>query len=82
MALGHHTCVVCKKRSPETDLSYTLALSMSGWRETRVDDGNGGKKGEWRCPQCWAAHKRETRAKTQFNLPAISSLETTKRKAE
>jgi hypothetical protein len=40
---------------------------MSGWRETKLE----GNKSEWRCPTCWAKHKRVTRAKTQFNLPKI-----------
>lgn len=69
MALGHQLCVDCKAKSPETELSYSLTLNMSGWRETKVAD-----KSEWRCPTCWAKHKRATRAKTQFNLPSIGSI--------
>ena len=67
MAVGHHLCADCKTKSPETELSYSLTLNMSGWRETKLAEG----ASEWRCPTCWAKHKRATRAKTQFNLPKI-----------
>lgn len=78
MALGHHTCVGCKKKSPETELNYSL-LGLAGWREQRKKDlATGEIKSEWRCPECWASHKKATRAQTQFNLPSINS--TTRRK--
>ena len=70
VAVGHHLCADCKTKSPETELSYSLTLNMAGWRETKLAEG----KSEWRCPACWAKHKRATRAKTQFNLPKIGSI--------
>ena len=69
MALGHHLCADCQKKSPETELSYALTLNLAGWRESKKDG-----KPEWRCPTCWAKHKHATRAKTQFNLPSIGSI--------
>ena len=72
MALGHHNCADCKKRSPETELTYSL-LGLAGWREQRRTDANGAVTVEWRCPTCWADYKKRTRAKTQFNLPTIGS---------
>ena len=79
MALGHHTCVDCRKKSPETELNYSL-LGLAGWREQRRKDLTSGEvKSEWRCPDCWVAHKKKTRAQTQFNLPSINSM---KRKDE
>jgi hypothetical protein len=71
VALGHHLCADCKTKSPETELSYALTLNLAGWRETKLEDPT---KSEWRCPACWAKHKRATRAKTQFNLPSIGSI--------
>ena len=70
VALGHHTCTDCKTKSPETELGYSLTLNMAGWRESKLAEG----KSEWRCPTCWAKHKRATKAKTQFNLPSIGSI--------
>jgi len=70
VAVGHHTCADCKTKSPETELSYSLTLNLAGWRETKT----GETSSEWRCPTCWAKHKRVTRAKTQFNLPPIRSI--------
>jgi hypothetical protein len=74
VALGHHTCVDCKKQSPQTELTYSL-LTLAGWRELQIDDGKGGTISEWRCPQCWAVHKRAARVRTQINLPTIKRRE-------
>ncbi len=74
MALGHHLCVDCKEKSPETELNYSLSLGLAGWREQRTTEPSGEEKVEWRCPKCWGMFKRKTRAKTQFNLPALSSI--------
>ncbi len=74
MALGRHTCVDCKQKSPETELTYSLSLPLAGWREQRSTTESGETKSEWRCPTCWGAHKRATRAKTSFNLPALSEI--------
>ncbi|HEY1958801.1 MAG TPA: hypothetical protein VGH28_24470 [Polyangiaceae bacterium] len=71
MALGHHICADCKKQSPETELNYSL-LGLAGWREQRTTDG--AAKVEWRCPTCWAAYKKRTRARTQVNLPSLESI--------
>ena len=79
VAIGRHTCVECKKKSPETELNYSL-ISLSGWREQRKTDESGEVKSEWRCPDCWATHKRRTRAQTQVNLPSLGALREPRRK--
>ena len=73
MALGHHNCVDCKTKSPETELGYSLTLNLAGWRETR-HNADGVVGSDWRCPDCWRKYKRATSAKTQFNLPQINTI--------
>lgn len=73
MALGHRTCVDCLTKSPETELTFSL-LALAGWREQRTTDAAGVETVEWRCPSCWAAHKKRTRAQTQFNLPTLDAV--------
>ena len=73
VGLGHHTCADCKKKSPETELNYSL-LGLAGWREQRTKNAEGAETVEWRCPACWAAFKKRTRARTQVNLPSIESI--------
>lgn len=79
MALGHHTCIDCQKKSPETELSYSL-LGLAGWRELRTTDAVGVEKVEWRCPSCWGSHKKRTLAKTQINLPTLDPIRPAKSK--
>jgi hypothetical protein len=67
--LGHHTCVDCKKLSPETELTYSL-LGLAGWREVRAEQV-GKMVSIWRCSTCWAEFKKKTRARTQMNLPTL-----------
>ncbi len=51
-------CVDCQKQSPETETDYTLISAQFGWRLTRGKAADGSLLLEWRCPSCWAAHKR------------------------
>ena len=67
--IGHHVCVDCKKRSPETELNYSL-IGLAGWREVRAER-DGVVVPEWRCPTCWVEFKKKTRARTQINLPSL-----------
>ena len=51
-------CADCGKLPPETESAYTLIGGKSGWRLTRHKDNSGNVVSEWRCPDCWAAHKK------------------------
>ena len=52
-------CVDCGKTPPATDTNYTLISSRHGWRLTRGADQNGQRVMEWRCPDCWQAHRKK-----------------------
>jgi hypothetical protein len=52
------TCIDCGKKSPETETNYTLISAQFGWRLTRRREPNGDFVVEWRCPDCWRAHKK------------------------
>jgi hypothetical protein len=80
MPLGHYTCVDCKTKSPETELTYSL-LGLAGWRKQSTSDPSGAEKVEWRCPSCWRTHKMRTRAKTELNLPTLDAIRPPKPKA-
>ncbi len=53
------TGIDCGKQSPETETNYTLISSQFGWRLTRRRLDNGEFVIEWRCPDCWRAHKKK-----------------------
>ncbi len=53
-------CIDCGKQSPETETNYTLISAQFGWRLTRRRGDNGDFVVEWRCPDCWRAHKKKT----------------------
>jgi hypothetical protein len=74
MPVGRHTCVECKQKSPETELSYSL-IGLAGWREVRVEGAGGVTRVEWRCPACWANYKQRTRARSQTRMPAIRDVQ-------
>jgi hypothetical protein len=48
----------CGRESPETDTDYTLISSKHAWRLIKQKGPDGSVRVEWRCPSCWAAHKR------------------------
>ena len=51
-------CSDCGLQSPETNTDYTLIGSKHGWRLTKQKAPDGSVTVYWRCPPCWAAHKR------------------------
>lgn len=77
MPIGNHVCVDCKKKSPDTELNYSL-LGLAGWREVRSVDAAGKQRVDWRCPTCWAPHKQRTNMRTLTNLPSIEALRSRK----
>jgi hypothetical protein len=54
-----HTCVDCGTTSPLTETNYTLISARHGWRLTLGQDENGVRIMQWRCPTCWAKHRKE-----------------------
>jgi hypothetical protein len=50
-------CVGCGESAPETNTNYTLISTDFGWRLMRRTLPTGEKVAEWRCPNCWRAHK-------------------------
>jgi hypothetical protein len=57
-----YVCVGCSKRLSEVDTSSSLVSLKFGWRLTRRRDANGSSGSEWRCPECWQAHKARVAA--------------------
>jgi hypothetical protein len=51
------TCVDCGASAPNTDTNYTLISATFGWRLSRRVLADGTRAVEWRCPNCWNAHK-------------------------
>lgn len=51
-------CADCQVEAPTTDTNYTLISSRYGWRMTRVEQRDGRRAMQWRCPQCWDTFKR------------------------
>lgn len=51
------TCVDCGANAPNTDTNYTLISATFGWRLSRRVLADGSRAVEWRCPNCWNAHK-------------------------
>jgi hypothetical protein len=52
-------CAGCgAKPPPDVTTAYTLIGGRASWRLERVRSANGGIQQIWRCPTCWAAHKR------------------------
>ncbi len=51
-------CVACGKVSPATDSDYTLISARFGWRLSFARTADGKRLTQWRCPDCWQAHKR------------------------
>lgn len=49
-------CIDCGSLPPPTDPDNTL-ISRHGWRLTRAVDGDGRKRMEWRCPECWKEYR-------------------------
>ena len=57
--MGHNrVCADCRKQAPETETSYTLIDAKHGWRNIRRKMPDGQYSIEWRCPECWLAHKK------------------------
>jgi len=54
------TCADCGAVSPPISTNYTL-IGTHGWRITRRATTDGALVVEWRCPDCWIAHKRASR---------------------
>jgi hypothetical protein len=54
-----HTCVDCGTTSPVTETNYTLISARHGWRLTLGTDDQGSRVMLWRCPTCWARHRKE-----------------------
>lgn len=50
-------CVDCHRASPETASEYTLISIRYGWRLTRGRTSDGRTVLEWRCRDCFAAHR-------------------------
>jgi hypothetical protein len=65
-------CVGCGESAPETNTNYTLISTDFGWRLMRRTLPNGEKLAEWRCPDCWRAHKAAAQAPASraSHLPA------------
>lgn len=55
--LDRPTCIDCGTSAPNTDTSYTLISATFGWRLSRRVLADGTRAVEWRCPNCWNAHK-------------------------
>jgi hypothetical protein len=54
-------CVGCSKQAPEATGNYTLISNQFGWRLQAIERvGGQGRVLQWRCPDCWAAHKRRS----------------------
>ena len=51
------SCIGCGESAPDTNTNYTLISTDFGWRLMRRTLPNGEKVAEWRCPNCWRAHK-------------------------
>ncbi len=60
-ANGQISCVGCHAMAPTLTGSTTL-MSKLGWRISRVLAPDGARDVAWRCPACWAAHKRDGEA--------------------
>jgi hypothetical protein len=64
-------CVGCGESAPETNTNYTLISTDFGWRLMRRTLPGGEKIAEWRCPDCWRAHKAAGQAPHRAsNVPA------------
>ena len=59
---GPVKCVGCGKAQPESESVYTLIGGKSGWRVTRQKEASGLITTQWRCPDCWAAFRKTSRA--------------------
>lgn len=57
-------CFDCGIESPSTDTNYTLISARYGWRLTFGEDASGQRTTEWRCPQCWQRHRKNTATRT------------------
>jgi len=51
-------CLDCECKAPKMENDYSLI--KSGWRLTRSSAADRSISVEWRCPMCWAAHKKRT----------------------
>ena len=51
------TCVDCRKLAPDEASDHSLISASFGWRLTRKPEADGRRSAEWRCPECWAAHR-------------------------
>jgi Zn-finger protein len=60
--LERRQCVDCLVFAPKTETSYTLISQQHGWRLLRTVDAAGRKVLEWRCPDCFAAHREKSRS--------------------
>ncbi len=60
----------CRTQSPQADNDYALIDGAIGWRLTRSKAADGSVVREWRCPSCWAEHKRtRTEVSTAVSPP-------------
>jgi len=50
-------CIGCGSEPPASNTDFTL-VSARGWRLTPAVADDGSKMMQWRCPPCWARHRR------------------------
>ena len=67
--MAQQKCADCRAPSPATETQYTL-IAKHRWRIVRVSRG-GQTVIEWRCPECWSAHK----ARRSAEMPPPKALQ-------
>jgi len=55
------SCVDCGATAPITETTNTLMGPLHGWRLTLRVAEDGRRVGDWRCPDCWANLRKQTR---------------------
>jgi len=62
-------CVDCRAQAPKEESEHTPISAKHGWRLSYTMGTNGGKKMEWRCRECWATYRANSRAKPEILTP-------------